>query len=205
MDAAVFLAMWTVMMAAMMLPTVAPMVLAHLAVQRNRGGGVLPTLAFVAGYLAVWSASGVAPYWAYLGVSRLADEAGQSQWLPVVAGGILVFAGVYQFTGWKQICLDKCQSPFAFIVTHDFEGGARSGLRAGIWHGVYCLGCCWALMVVLLVVGVMNLAWMVGLFLIFLAEKSWRHGLVLARVAGAALVVLGVMVIIEPRILRAIS
>jgi predicted metal-binding membrane protein len=205
MGAAMFLAMWAVMMAAMMLPTVAPMVLAHLAVQRNRDGGVFSTLVFVAGYLAVWSASGVAPYWVYLGVSRLAADAAQSQWLPIVAGSILVFAGVYQFTGWKQICLHKCQSPFAFIVSHDFEGGARSALRAGVWHGIYCLGCCWALMIVLLVVGVMNLAWMVGIFLIFFVEKSWKHGLLLARVAGAALVVLGVIVIVEPRILRAIS
>jgi predicted metal-binding membrane protein len=205
MDAGMFLAMWAVMMAAMMLPTVAPMVLAHLAVVRSRGGGAFATLAFVAGYLAVWSASGVAPYGAYLGVSRLAAEAGQSQWLPLVAGSILVFAGVYQFTGWKQICLHKCQSPFAFIVTHDFEGGAPSALRAGVWHGIYCLGCCWALMIVLLVVGIMNLAWMVGIFLVFLAEKSWRHGLMLAKVAGAALVILGVVVIIEPSILSVIS
>lgn len=205
MGAGMFLVMWTVMMAAMMLPTVAPMVLAHLVVARSRGGGLFPTLAFVAGYLAVWSASGLAPYWAYLGISRLAAEAAQSRWLPTVAGCILVLAGVYQFTGWKQICLYKCQSPFAFIVTHDFEGGARSALGAGVWHGVFCLGCCWALMVVLLVVGIMNLTWMVALFLVFLVEKSWRHGLVLAKVAGAALVVLGAMVIIDPRILRAIS
>jgi len=200
-----FLVMWTVMMAAMMLPTVAPMVLAHLAVARGRGGGPFPTFAFIAGYLAVWSASGLAPYWAYLGISRLAAEAAQSRWLPTVAGAILVFAGAYQFSGWKQVCLHKCQSPFGFIMTHDFDGGAWSALRAGIWHGVFCLGCCWALMIVLLVVGIMNLAWMVGLFLIFFAEKSWRHGLMLAKVAGAALVILGVMVIVEPRILSAIS
>jgi predicted metal-binding membrane protein len=205
MGAGMFLAMWAVMMAAMMLPTVAPMVLAHLAVARIRGGGLFPTVAFVVGYLAVWSASGLAPYWAYLGVSRLAADAAQSRWLPTAAGLILVFAGAYQFSGWKQVCLYKCQSPFAFIVTHDFDGGARSALRAGIWHGIFCLGCCWALMTVLLVVGIMNLAWMVILFFVFLAEKSWRHGLVLAKIAGAALVVLGVIVIIEPRMLSAIS
>jgi predicted metal-binding membrane protein len=205
MSAGVFLVMWTVMMAAMMLPTVAPMVLAHLAVARRRGGRPFSTLAFVAGYLMVWSASGLVPYGAYLGISRLAAEAGQSRWLPTVAGSILVFAGAYQFSGWKQVCLYKCQSPFGFIMTHDFEGGARSALRAGIWHGVFCLGCCWALMIVLLVVGIMNLAWMVGLFLIFFVEKSWKHGLVLAKVAGAALVILGVMVIIEPSLLSAIS
>ena len=205
MDAGIFLAMWAVMMAAMMLPTVAPMVLAHLAVVRRRGGGLLPTIVFVAGYLAVWSASGVAPYFAYVGLSHLAADAAHSRWLPILAGGILVFAGAYQFTGWKQVCLDKCQSPFGFLVTHDFDGGAQSALRAGVWHGAFCLGCCWALMVVLLVVGIMNLAWMVGLFLVFLVEKSSRHGLLLAKVAGAALVVLGVMVIVEPSVLPRIS
>jgi predicted metal-binding membrane protein len=205
MGAGIFLAMWAVMMAAMMLPTVAPMVLAHIAIARRRGGGYFPTIVFVVGYLAVWFASGVPPYFAYVWLSRLAAEAAQSRWLPVLAGSILVFAGTYQFTGWKQLCLDKCQSPFAFILTHDFDGGVRSALRAGVWHGVFCLGCCWALMIVLLVVGVMNLAWMIGLFLVFLVEKSWRHGLLLARVAGAALVVLGVMVIVDPTLLPRIS
>jgi predicted metal-binding membrane protein len=205
MGVTVFLTMWTIMMAAMMLPTVAPMVLAHLAVVRHRGGGVFPTIVFVAGYLIVWSATGVVPYVAYAGFSQLAAEAAHSRWLPTLAGGILVVAGAYQFTGWKQVCLDRCQSPFAFILTHDFGGGARSGLRAGLWHGTFCLGCCWAMMLVLIVVGLMNLAWMVGLFLIFFAEKSWRHGLVLAKVAGAGLVALGLAVIAEPGLLPTIS
>jgi predicted metal-binding membrane protein len=205
MDVTVFLVMWTIMMTAMMLPTAAPMVLAHLAVVRRRGGGVFPTTVFVAGYLAVWSATGIVPYVAYAGFSQLAAEAAHSRWLPMLAGGILVFAGAYQFTGWKQVCLDRCQSPFAFILTHDFGGGARSALRAGLWHGTFCLGCCWALMLVLIVVGLMNLAWMVGIFLIFFAEKSWRHGLVLAKLAGASLVGLGLAVIAEPAVLATIS
>ncbi len=205
MGAAVFLIMWTVMMVAMMLPTVAPMVLAHLSVVRKRGGGVFPTLVFVVGYLAVWSASGVLPYFAQVGFSQLTAEAADSRWLPTLAGTILVVAGAYQFTGWKQVCLGKCQSPFAFIITHDFGGGARSALRAGIDHGAFCFGCCWALMTVLFVVGLMNLAWMIALFVVFLAEKSSRHGLLVARVTGAGLVVLGVIVIARPAVLRAIS
>ena len=172
---------------------------------RRRGGGFFPTIVFIIGYLAVWFASGVPALFRLLWLSRLAAEAAQSQWLSLLAGSIFMFAGTYQFTGWKQVCLDKCQSPFAFIVTHDFDGGVRSALRAGLWHGVFCLGCCWALMIVLLVVGVMNLAWMVGFFLVFLVEKSWKHGLLVARVAGAALVVLGVMVIVEPTLLPRIS
>jgi predicted metal-binding membrane protein len=205
MGADIFLVMWAVMMAAMMLPTVAPMVLAHLAVTRRRGDGLAPTMVFVAGYLAVWSASGVLPYFAYLSFSRLAADAARSTWLPLLAGSALASAGAYQFTAWKRLCLDECQSPFTFIVTHDFDGGTRGALRAGIRHGMFCLGCCWALMTVLLVVGLMNLAWMVGLFLVVSAEKSWRHGLLLARITGALLIVLGVMVIVEPSLLQRIS
>jgi len=205
MGVTLFLVTWTVMMVAMMLPTVAPMVLAHLSVVQKRGGGAFPTIVFVAGYLAVWSASGIVPYLAQVGFSQLPARAAESRWLPTLAGGILVAAGAYQFTGWKQICLGKCQSPFAFIVTHDFGGGARSALRAGFDHGVFCLGCCWALMTVLVVVGLMNLAWMIGLFFVFLAEKSSGHGLLLAKITGAALVVLGVIVIAHPGILSTIS
>jgi predicted metal-binding membrane protein len=205
MGAVTFLVMWTFMMVAMMLPTVAPMVLTHLSIVRRRGGGVFPTVIFVVGYLVVWSATGLVPYLAQIGFSQLTAEAAESRWLPTLAGAILIVAGAYQFTDWKQVCLGHCQSPFAFIVTHDFGGGARSAFRAGIHHGLFCFGCCWALMTVLFVVGLMNLAWMIGLFLIFFAEKNSRHGLLVARVSGAALVVLGFVVVARPGILPAIS
>src|SRR5262249_43410028 len=152
--------MWTVMMVAMMLPTVAPMVLAHLSVVRKRGDGIFATVVFVAGYLAVWAASGLVPYVAQIGFSSLTADAAASRWLPLTAGAILVVAGAYQFTAWKQVCLGHCQTPFGFVMTHDFGGGARSALRAGVHHGAFCLGCCWALMTVLFVVGLMNLFWM---------------------------------------------
>lgn len=205
MSAAAFLAMWIAMMAAMMLPTVSPMVLAHVAVSRNRGDGILPTVVFVAGYLLVWSAIGVVPMVALWGFAALSDEAAQSRWLPTVAGLILVTAGAYQFTAWKKLCLDQCQSPFAFVAMHDFVGGSRSALRAGVIHGAYCLGCCWAVMTVLVVVGLMNLGWMVGIFLLFLAEKHWKHGLVLAKIAGTALITLGAAIVAWPAMLALIS
>lgn len=205
MSAGLFLTMWVTMMAAMMLPTVAPMVLAHLAVARRRGDGVLSTIAFIGGYLLVWSAIGVVPLFVYWGFAQLSDDAAQSRWLPALAGTILVVAGAYQFTGWKQICLDKCQSPFAFVAMHDFRGGARSALRAGVVHGAFCLGCCWALMAVLVVVGLMNLLWMTTIFLIFFVEKQWKHGIVLAKIAGAALMALGAAVIARPSLLALIS
>ena len=127
MSAVYFLVMWVTMMVAMMLPTVAPMVLAHLAVARRRRDGPLPTIAFVGGYLLVWAAIGVVPLVAYWGFAQLTDDAAESRWLPALAGTILIVAGAYQFTGWKRRCLDRCLSPFAFVVTHDFGGGVRSG------------------------------------------------------------------------------
>jgi len=205
MSAAYFLTMWVTMMVAMMLPTVAPMVLAHLAVSRRRGEGTVTTVAFVAGYLLVWSAIGVLPMLAYWAFAQLSDAASESRWLPALAGMILVVAGAYQFTGWKQRCLDKCQSPFAFVVMHDFGGGLTGALRAGAVHGAFCLGCCWALMAVLVVVGLMNLLWMAMLFVMFFTEKHWRHGLALAKVAGLSLVALGTAVIARPSLLPVIS
>jgi len=205
MSAVYFLVMWVTMMVAMMLPTVAPMVLAHLAVARRRRDGSLPTIAFVGGYLLVWAVIGVVPLVAYWGFAQLTDGAAESRWLPALCGTILIVAGAYQFTGWKRHCLDRCLSPFAFAATHDFGGGVRSGMRAGIVHGAYCLGCCWAVMTVLVVVGLMNLLWMSGMFVLFFAEKHWKHGIVLARITGAALVLLGVAVIARPALLALIS
>ena len=205
MGAGLFLGMWATMMVAMMLPTLAPMVLAHLAVTRQRGGSALATGAFVGGYLLVWSAIGVVPFAAYLALAQVSDDAAGSLWLPALAGAILMAAGAYQFTGWKRICLDRCQSPFAFVASHDFGGGALSALRAGLAHGAFCLGCCWALTAVLLVVGLMNLLWMAVIFLLFVVEKSWKRGLVTARIAGVVLMALGAAVVARPALLALIA
>jgi predicted metal-binding membrane protein len=205
MSATVFLTMWVTMMVAMMLPTIAPFVLAHLGVTRRRNGSAYATLAFVAGYLIIWSAIGVAPLIAYKAFARLSADAADSMWLPALAGCILFVVGAYQFTGWKRVCLDHCQSPFAFIAMHDFGSGAWGSLRAGMVHGAFCLGCCWALTAVLLVVGLMNLMWMAGIFVVFFIEKSWRHGVVLAKTVGGVLMVLGVAVMLRPALLPWIS
>jgi predicted metal-binding membrane protein len=205
MSAPAFLVMWVTMMAAMMLPTIAPMVLAYLAVTRRRGDSLHATLAFVSGYLVVWSAAGIVPLLAFKAIAQLGGDIAQSTSLPVLSGGILIFAGAYQFTGWKRVCFDHCQSPLAFIATHDFGRGAIGALRAGVVHGAYCLGCCWALTSVLLAVGLMNLMWMVGIFALFVIEKSWRHGLVVAKIAGIGLSALGTAVIVHPALLATIS
>jgi len=197
----VFLGMWLAMMVAMMFPTIGPMVLAHRVVVRHRGEGWPPTAAFVLGYLFVWTAIGLAPLCALLAFQNLPATVGSSVWLHVVAGAILLVAGLYQFTPWKAVCLKACRSPFAFILGHDFGGGRRSAFRAGVSHGAYCLGCCWALMSVLVVVGLMNLVWMAGLALIFLAEKNWRYGAALSKVAGVAVGLLGIAVIVDPGLL----
>jgi predicted metal-binding membrane protein len=201
----VFMGMWVAMMVAMMFPTVAPIVLAHRMVVQKRGEGSAPTAAFILGYLAVWSLIGVIPLAGFLGFRNLAADAADSRWLPTVAGAILVVAGAYQFTRWKATCLKACRSPMTFLMTHDWGGGSRSAFRAGVSHGTYCLGCCWALMAVLVVVGLMNLVWMAGIALVFLAEKNWKHGVALTKIIGSGLVALGIAVIISPGILPDIS
>lgn len=193
------------MMVAMMFPTVAPIVLAHRMVVKKRGQGELPTVSFVLGYIAVWALIGVIPLVGFLAFRNLAADAADSRWLPSLAGGILIVAGAYQFTRWKATCLKACRSPMSFLMTHDWGGGARSAFKAGLSHGAYCLGCCWALMAVLVVVGLMNLVWMAGIALVFLAEKNWKHGVGLTKIIGTALVALGIAVIVAPGILPNIS
>jgi len=194
----VFLAMWTVMMVAMMFPTVAPVVLLHRLVMRRRAAGSAPTVAFVAGYLLVWAGAGVVPLGVLLAFAEVRDT---GAWVERLAGGVLVVAGAYQFTRWKARCQSACRSPLTFLSTHDFGHGLRGTLRTGAVHGLYCLGCCWALMAVLLVVGLMNLAWMAAIAVVFLAEKHWQHGALLTKVAGTGLVVLGLAVLVDPGLL----
>ncbi len=202
MAAPVFMGMWLTMMVAMMFPTIAPMVLAHRMVVRKRGEGWLPTAGFILGYLTVWTAIGVIPLAAFLAFRNLSAR---PVWLPTVAGAVLAIAGLYQFTRWKRTCLRACRTPLGFVLEHDFRGGTRSAFIAGVSHGAYCLGCCWALMAVLVVVGLMNLVWMAAIALMFLAEKNWRHGVALTKVAGTAVTALGIAVIVHPEWLATIS
>lgn len=200
-----FIGMWVTMMVAMMFPTIAPVVLVHRMVVRKRGEGSLPTVAFVGGYLVVWAAIGLIPLAAFLGFRALSGDAGESRWLPTLGGIVLAGAGAYQFTRWKMLCLRACRSPLGFLMTHDFRTGARGAFRAGISHGLYCLGCCWALMAVLVVVGLMNLVWMAAVAIVFLAEKNWRRGVGLTKGVGTALVAFGLAAVIWPGILGRVS
>jgi predicted metal-binding membrane protein len=200
MSGALFLLIWLVMMVAMMFPSVAPMVLAHAAVVRNRGGGSVPTVGFVAGYLVVWTAAGLIPLAFLQAVGQMLISLSTTT-LVRLGGAVILLAGIYQFTPLKHACLKACRSPMGFIMTHDFGGGIPAAARAGLSHGLYCLGCCWALMAVLAVVGLMNLAWMAVIAVVFFLEKNWRHGVMLTRIVGTACIVGGLAVVIWPTLL----
>lgn len=201
--ASAFLPMWIVMMTGMMLPTVAPVVLAHRMVVRKRGEGAAPTVAFVAGYLLVWSAIGLVPLAALTWFRNAA--VGDPGWLTMTAGVAVAGAGVYQLTPFKRACLKVCRSPLSFVISHDFGAGWPGALRAGVSHGAWCLGCCWALMVVLVVVGLMNLVWMAGIAAVFMTEKHWARAEWLARGIGVALIGLGAAMAVWPSVARTVS
>jgi predicted metal-binding membrane protein len=205
MAAPAFLAMWVWMMVAMMFPAIGPVVLAHRKVVGSRNEGALPTVGFVAGYLLAWTVIGLVPLAAFLAFRNLPMTAADGPALRLLAGSALVVAGVYQFTPLKNTCLRACRSPLGFVMTHDFGTGATGAFRAGVSHGAYCVGCCWALMSLLVIVGLMNLSWMVALAVIFFAEKNWRYGVVLTKVAGVSIICLGVAVAAVPSLLPQIS
>jgi len=199
-----FMLMWLGMMAAMMLPAIGPVLLALQVVPRRRGEGTGRSIAFVAGYLGVWLLVGLVPLLAILMFRSLPMQAQTASWLQVVGGVALLAAGVYQFTPWKNHCFRACHSPLRFVTTHN-SSGPGGALEAGAVYGLYCVGSCWALMAVLLVVGLMNLVWMAAITVVFFAEKNWRHGALLARTAGGALAALGIAVIVVPALLATIS
>ena len=189
MSAGLFLVTWLVMMVAMMLPSAAPMVLAYASVTRSRREGQVPTAAFVLGYIVVWTAAGLIP----LVVLQAANQIWMAppSWLPRLGGLMIVLAGVYQFTPLKNACLRACRSPLGFVMTHDWGDGLVGAVRAGASHGLWCLGCCWALMAVLAVLGLMNLAWMAVIATLFFVEKNVRYGDVLPKLVGAACIAAG--------------
>ena len=199
MGAALFLITWLVMMVAMMFPSVTPMTLAFASVTRARGEGALPTAAFIFGYLMVWTAAGLVP----LGVLQALNQIWMTppSWLPRVGGAVIILAGIYQFTPLKDACLRACRSPLGFILNHNFGGGPVSAVRAGASHGLYCLGCCWALMAVLAVLGLMNIGWMAVFAAIFFIEKNARRGELLPRIVGVACVIGGLAVVVWPFVL----
>jgi len=184
------------MMVAMMFPAVAPVVLSHLAVVVPRGGGLSSTAALVGGYLAIWAVAGLLPLAVIIACPLVMSEAAGPT-VSIVGGLIILVAGLYQFTGRKHACLTACVHPYEFVVAHDFDKGAGGGLRTGLLYGLYCLGCCWALMTVLVLVGLMDLRWMAAVSVIILAERTWRYGAYLSFVAGMLMAELGIAVMVS--------
>ncbi|MES0188974.1 DUF2182 domain-containing protein [Mesorhizobium sp. LSJC264A00] len=195
--AAAFLAVWTVMMAAMMLPAAAPMIFMFAAAQARREQHVaIPTWTFVAGYLLVWAGAGLVVYVLVQFGSDVAtslDPPQRAKWAPLALGATLGVAGLYQFTTLKHICLSHCRSPLAFVAQH-WRDGRVGALKMGLRHGLYCFGCCWALFAVLVATGVMSVAWMLLLTLLVFVEKLLPSGRRFEGSLGIALVVLGIVV-----------
>jgi predicted metal-binding membrane protein len=196
---AAFLLAWTVMMAAMMFPSAAPMLLVYRAVSAKRAsrrGSVVATWIFAAAYFGIWIAAGVLTWFTVRIGSDLAgslDAGSRRTWAPLLLGGTLIAAGLYQLTPLKRVCLGRCRSPLGFVAEH-WRGGFRGAAQMGVHHGVFCLGCCWALFAVLVAAGVMSLAWMLLLTLVVFAEKVWPLGAWGSRAIGAAFLALGALV-----------
>lgn len=190
-------AMWAVMMVAMMLPSAAPMILTFAAVQRHRqaqGGAFVPTGVFVSGYLIVWGLFSLLATSAQYGLERAALLSPMMQaTAPWLGAALLVGAGLFQFAPLKDACLAKCRTPMGFIMT-EWRDGARGALVMGLRHGAFCAGCCWALMALLFVGGVMNLLWVACLALFVLIEKVVPAGGRLGKAGGIVLVVWGLWV-----------
>ena len=199
-----FLAIWVVMMVAMMLPTAAPMILAFHRVQagnRKLRDAFSTTWVFVAAYLLVWACAGL---FAYAGMLAAETAAARMALSPVttaqIGGAIILVAGIYQLTPLKDVCLSKCRSPVDFIVT-SWRNGATSAFDMGLLHGAYCLGCCWLLFVMLFPLGVMNVGAMAVVSLIIFAEKTLPWPRFAPYAAAFALVLYGALVIASPQLL----
>jgi predicted metal-binding membrane protein len=185
-----FVAMWTVMMAAMMFPAIVPVVLTVATFARGRGASPLATaLVFVAGYLVIWGALAL-PARVLLGTGAWLVQ--RMPWTAAAGGAVLVACGLYQLTPLKDACLRHCRTPHLFLG-HHWRDGLGGALLLGAHHGAYCAGCCASLMLVLFVVGVMNVAWMVALSGLILVEKVVPGGLLVGRIAGVGICAAGVM------------
>jgi predicted metal-binding membrane protein len=191
--ATVVLVMWAVMMAAMMLPSAAPMLLLYGTISRRRQetGGPANSGLFASGYIAVWALFSLAATALQSVLERAALVSSMMQVTSItLAGAVMIAAGLYQWTPLKQTCLRHCRSPLDFLMT-EWREGARGAFTMGLRHGGYCLGCCWMLMLLLFVGGIMNLVWIGGLALFVLIEKLAPFGHWLGRIAGAGLVAWG--------------
>lgn len=195
-DLAALVLMWAVMMAGMMLPSAAPMILLTMGVYRRRGGlqARISTASFTSGYLVAWTGFSVlaAASQAGLHAAALMSSAMVSQ-SAKLAAVLFVVAGIYQWAPFKTACLQHCRSPLAYL-TEEWREGVRGAFRMGLRHGLFCVGCCWALMLLLFAAGVMNLLWVAAIAFFVLLEKVLPWGIWIGRLSGAALIGWGIYV-----------
>ena len=186
--------MWAEMMVAMMLPSAAPMILLFAVVNRRRREQeqpFVPTGVFLLGYLAVWtvfSAIAAVAQWGLHSAALLSSTMVATS--PLLGGGLLIAAGLFQWMPLKHACLRHCRSPLTFLMT-DWRDGSWGAWMMGLKHGAYCTGCCWVLMALLFVAGVMNMWWIAAITILVLLEKALPHGVWIGRAAGACFVVWG--------------
>ncbi len=200
-DGLAFVMSWGIMMTAMMLPSALPMINLYGATQRGMaapGPRGVPVLVFAFVYLAVWAAFGAPVYVAHSFLMALPPAA-----FAYGIAAILLAAGVFQLSPLKHACLRACRSPLGFLLGH-WRAGLRGSLRLGWSHAIYCLGCCWALMVVLVAAGAMGLAWVLLITVVVAAEKLLPRGEWIARATGGALLLLGVAVVLRPELVTAL-
>jgi predicted metal-binding membrane protein len=189
-----FLGAWTLMMAAMMLPAVSPVAALYVRSFEQRGG--LRLAEFTLGYLLVWAAIGIPAFAAALAIDTLAmTQPGLVRWGVV---GVLLAVAVYQVTPLKRLCLEHCRSPLSQLLHYAGYRGALRDLRVGAHHGLFCAGCCWPLMLLLVAVGTMNLGAMLALTAVIAAEKLVPHGLAISRAIAFAAVVVAVAFVASP-------
>lgn len=200
-DGLIFVAAWAIMMAAMMLPSAIPMIGLYAAVHRDAPSAATRTAAvsaFTAVYVALWAITGIPIYFASVALMAVAAST-----LAYTIAGVLIAAGIFQLSPLKRVCLQHCRSPLGFLLGH-WRAGWRGGVTMGFAHALYCLGCCWALMVVLVVAGAMGLPWVLLIACVVAAEKILPRGEWVARLTGAALALLGVAVAIDPGLAAAL-
>ena len=214
---ALFTASWTAGMAAMMFPAITPMVLIYdrlvtnrknnrdrqssVTIQEEKEGKTrsssfpsLRVILFVGSYLLVWALTGIA---LLLGWSAMMNSTimttGNTVFIQYLYGSLLIIAGAYQFTPLKRICIGYCESPMSFFMRR-WRDGTSGAFKMGVYHGIYCLGCCWAYFLLMVALGWMNVLWM-GLFAgIIFGEKMWSRGIWVARAAGVGLAIVGILV-----------
>ena len=197
-----FIVAWLAMMTAMMFPAIAPVV--KLYGRAAAFGRVAPLPFFVTGYIAVWTSIGLPAYFAW---RALMDPIADARpWAGRLAGVVLLAAAVWQLTPLKSVCLRHCRSPISFFLHFGANVARPAGaLRMGVTHGLFCLGCCWALMAVLVAMGTMNLAWMAALALLIIIEKNAPAGERVASLAAVAFAVGGVLLVLRPETLTTLT